>query len=105
MSKRGLATGVAAVALFVACGGGDEAKAVVGVWPAAVEREFVEQSVESGFLDRVNAQCVLELLQQELTLDQFQRGLDDATAVEGFGEAYTRSIERCTLLRSQEPGT
>jgi hypothetical protein len=95
---------IAAVTLGLANRGGADAEPVVGVWPAAVERAFVEQSVESGFLDRFVAQCVLESLQQEFSLEQFQRGLEDAAAVSGFGDGYTRAVERCTLIRSKEPG-
>jgi unspecific monooxygenase len=95
---------IAAVALVLTSQDGEDFAPVVGVWPAAVERGFVEHSVQSGFLDRFTAQCVLESLQQEFSLEQFRRGLDDAAATAGFGDAYVRALKRCSLIRSREPG-
>lgn len=97
-----LATLVAAT--VVACSGdADEPQPIVGVWPAAVERSFVDETVASGFLDRFSAQCVLEQLQQEMTVEQFEAGLAGGDQDE-FGEAYSRALAQCSLIRNRAPG-
>ncbi len=99
-------------ALFVAaCSGataGPEAEVapVVGVWPAAVERQFVDEVVEGEFVDPALAQCILEHVQHEITLEEFElflRAEAAGTADLRYGDIFSASLIECAIIFQRDP--
>jgi hypothetical protein len=95
-----------AALLVAACSGGSagpeaEVAPVVGVWPATVERQFVDEVVEGEFVDPQFAQCILEHIQQQITLDEFELFLRAEAAGAPdlrYGDIFSDSLIECAII-------